>query len=861
MERPIRVIISGGGTGGHIFPAISIANAIKELHPDAQILFVGAEGRMEMQRVPDAGYEIIGLPIAGFDRKNLFKNFSVLVKLLRSQIKARRIIKQFKPDVAVGVGGYASGPLLKTAGMMGIPTLIQEQNSYAGVTNKLLAKNAKRICVAYDNMQKFFPADKIIMTGNPVRQDLVNSKITREDALRPFNFDPAKKTILILGGSLGARTINQCIMANLETIKQSDVQFIWQTGKIYYEQAMESVKAAGKIPNLHTTDFIKDMVSAYAGADLVISRAGAGSISEFCLLHKPVILVPSPNVAEDHQTQNALALVNKQAALYIKDVEAIDKLIPTALETIHNEALLKELSENIAKLALPNSANVIAKEVLALIASPQEGVSKVNIPVIQSEAKDLPHSRSMVLEQNETLEAVPCRKAVYFIGAGGIGMSALIRYFLFKGDFVAGYDRTPTELTKELNKEGAQIHFEDNVDLIPNECRNKENTLVIYTPAVPQDHSELTFFREAGFEIKKRSQVLGLITESSKGLCVAGTHGKTTTSTMAAHLLYQSHIGCTAFLGGISKNYKTNLLLSDSSPYTVIEADEFDRSFHWLSPYMSVITSTDPDHLDIYGTEKAYMESFEKYTSLIQPGGCLIMRKGIALQPKLQEGVKLYTYSRDEGDFHAENIRIGNGEIVIDFVAPATRIEDIKLGVPVSINIENGVAAMALAHLNGATDEEIKQGMESFRGVDRRFDFKIKTDELVFLSDYAHHPSEIKQSILSLRELYTGRKVTVVFQPHLYSRTNDFYKEFADSLSLADEVILLDIYPAREKPIPGVTSELIYQNLKPGIEKSLCSKEELVDKLKDKSLDILITLGAGDIEDYVPRIHEMLDKK
>ena len=330
---------------------------------------------------------------------------------------------------------------------------------------------------------------------------------------------------------------------------------------------------------------------------------------------------------------------------------------------------------------------------------------------------------------------------------------------------------------------------------------------------------------------------------------------------MAAHLLYQSHIGCTAFLGGISKNYKTNLLLSDSSPYTVIEADEFDRSFHWLSPYMSVITSTDPDHLDIYGTEEAYMESFEKYTSLIQPGGCLIMRKGIALQPKLQEGVKLYTYSRDEGDFHAENIRIGNGEIVIDFVAPATRIEDIKLGVPVSINIENGVAAMALAHLNGATDEEIKQGMESFCGVDRRFDFKIKTDKLVFLSDYAHHPSEIKQSILSLRELYAGRKVTVVFQPHLYSRTNDFYKEFADSLSLADEVVLLDIYPAREKPIPGVTSELIYQNLKPGIEKSLCSKEELVDKLKDKPLDILITLGAGDIEDYVPRIHEMLEKK
>lgn len=452
-------------------------------------------------------------------------------------------------------------------------------------------------------------------------------------------------------------------------------------------------------------------------------------------------------------------------------------------------------------------------------------------------------------------------KNVYFVGAGGIGMSALIRYFLSKGKVVAGYDRTPSELTETLNKEGAQIHYEDNVSLIPDSCLDNQTTLIVYTPAVPQDHTELTYFREASFEIQKRAQVLGTITRSSKGLCVAGTHGKTTTSTMAAHLLYQSHVGCTAFLGGISKNYKTNLLLSADSPYTVIEADEFDRSFHWLSPYMSVITSTDPDHLDIYGTEAAYMESFEKYTSLIQPGGCLIMRKGIALQPNLQSGVTLYTYSRSEGDFHAENIRIGNGEIIIDFVAPDTRIEDIKLGVPVSINIENGVAAMALAHLSGATDEEIKKGMESFRGVDRRFDFKIKTEKLVFLSDYAHHPSEIKQSILSLRELYAGRKITVVFQPHLYSRTNDFYKEFANSLSLADEVLLLDIYPAREKPIPGVTSELIYKHLEPNVNKSMCTKEKLVDTLKDKPLDIVITLGAGDIEDYVPHIYQALKDK
>jgi UDP-N-acetylmuramate--alanine ligase len=398
------------------------------------------------------------------------------------------------------------------------------------------------------------------------------------------------------------------------------------------------------------------------------------------------------------------------------------------------------------------------------------------------------------------------------------------------------------------------------VDLIPEACKNAESTLVVYTPAVPQEHAELVYFRNNGFEIQKRAQVLGTITHSSKGLCVAGTHGKTTTSTMAAHLLYQSHIGCTAFLGGISKNYGTNLLLSQSSPYTVIEADEFDRSFHWLSPYMSVITATDPDHLDIYGTEEAYLESFRHYTTLIQPGGALIIHKDIALKPDVQAGVKVYSYARTEGDFHAENIRIGNGEIFIDFVTPDTRINDIQLGVPVSINIENGVAAMALAHLNGATDEEIKQGMASFHGVDRRFDFKIKNDKVVFLSDYAHHPAEIAQSVKSIRDLYQDKKITAIFQPHLYTRTRDFYKEFADSLSLLDEVILVDIYPAREQPIPGVTSQLIYDNLRPGIEKCMCKKEDILERLSQKQIEVLITLGAGDIDNYVPEITKLLNK-
>lgn len=373
-----RIIISGGGTGGHIFPAVSIANAIRELCPEAEILFVGAEGRMEMQRVPDAGYRIIGLPVAGFDRQHLWKNFAVIIKLLRSQWKARKIIKEFRPQVAVGVGGYASGPTLKTAGMMGIPTLIQEQNSYAGVTNKLLAQKADRICVAYEGMEKFFPAEKILLTGNPVRQTLLNDPITREEAAHLFSLDPNRKTILILGGSLGARTINQTLTAGLAQIKaHSEVQFIWQTGKIYIEQVKAAITAftgeavrntrVSSLPNLYVTDFIKNMNSAYTLADLVISRAGAGSISEFCLLGKPVILVPSPNVAEDHQTKNVLALVNKDAALYIKDAEAQEKLLDTALATVTDDEQLKQLSQNISKLALPDSARIIAQEVLKLI--------------------------------------------------------------------------------------------------------------------------------------------------------------------------------------------------------------------------------------------------------------------------------------------------------------------------------------------------------------------------------------------------------------------------------------------------------------------------------------------------------------
>ena len=448
-------------------------------------------------------------------------------------------------------------------------------------------------------------------------------------------------------------------------------------------------------------------------------------------------------------------------------------------------------------------------------------------------------------------------KAVYFVGIGGIGMSAIARYFLHQGLTVGGYDRTASDLTRKLEEEGAQIHYEENIEMIPAKCRIKENTLVIYTPAIPAEHQELVYFRSEGFEIQKRAQVLGTLTRAHKGLCVAGTHGKTTTSSMAAHLLHQSSIDCNAFLGGITKNYGTNYILSKNSDYVVIEADEFDRSFHWLSPFATVITSTDADHLDIYGTEEAYLESFAHYTSLIVEGGYLIVHTGLKMKPRTGNGVTTYTYSRETGDFHAENVKIGNGEITFDLVSPLGNIKGIQLGVPVAVNIENGIAAMALAQIAGVSEEEIRTAMLSFRGVDRRFDFRIKTDKMVYLSDYAHHPEEIRQSIISIKQLYEGRRIKAIFQPHLYTRTRDFYKDFASALSLLDDVAIVDIYPAREKPIPGVTSAIIYDNLTCA-KREMISKNEIIDTVSKRGFDVLGTLGAGDIEDYAEEITKVL---
>jgi len=829
--QQLKILISGGGTGGHIFPALSIADAIKTRYPLAEILFVGAENRMEMEKVPAAGYTIVGLPVAGLDRNNIFKNINVLYRLCKCMRQARKIVKNFQPQLVIGVGGYASGPTLRAANSLRIPTLLQEQNSYAGITNKLLAKKAAKICVAYEGMERFFPKKKIVLTGNPIRSELECTEAKRKEAYDYFKFVPGKKTILVLGGSLGAGEINKSLIAGLQTICESDVQVIWQSGKYYYFNSKEKLRRFPNAP-VYLTPFISQMNLAYSIADLIISRAGAGSISEFCVLGKPVILVPSPNVAEDHQTKNAETLLKKDAAVLIPDRDVRKELVSRSLKIVHDDRLLKQLSENILKLALPDATNKIMNEIDALL--------------------------SNSLSETDFRKSIVDYSAVYFIGAGGIGMSALVRYFLFHGKKVGGYDRVESDLSWLLNTEGANIHYEDRVELIPEIYKDKNNTLVILTPAIPEDHSELLYFSENGFTILKRSQVLGEITRNVRGLCVAGTHGKTTTSGMIAHLLKQSSIDCNAFLGGILKNYNSNLMVSAKSDLTVVEADEYDHSFYWLMPYMAVITSISPDHLDIYKTAAGYRESFCHFASLIRENGVLLLKSGLDIEPELKKGVQLYRYGLDTGDYHATNIRTGNGEIRFDFVTPQRMIPDIQLGTPIRINIENGVAALAIAHLNGVTDDELRKGMASFQGAKRRFDFQIKQDDCVLIDDYAHHPEELAASISSVKELYPDKKLTVIFQPHLYSRTHDFYREFAQALSAADEVIMLPIYPAREKPIEGVSSQLILKYVT-ARKKHLYLKEELLEAMRKEKRKFVLIVGAGDIELLVEPIKKILD--
>src|SRR5574344_710929 len=794
----LRVIISGGGTGGHIFPAISIANAIRELRPQAKILFVGALGRMEMERVPAAGYEIKGIPARGLKRP-LYSpaNIGVAIDYFRCRSMAKKIIKEFKPNLAVGVGGYASAAIVSAAASLGIPVLLQEQNSYAGIVNKENGGKADKICVAYDGMERFFPKDKIILTGNPIRKEMTKcTPEMKEEGYKFYHLDPMLKTLFVVGGSLGCRTLNNCMRKAIAENEIDNFQVIWQCGK-YYKKDTDAFMAEHKCENVYFTDFISRMDLAFAAADVVVSRAGAGTISELCVAGKCTIFVPSPIVAEDHQTHNAMALVNKNAAEIVKDAEAEEKLMPAVKALLASPAKVAGYEKNILTLAKPEASRTIADECLKLAEKEEGKGEENNVDLTGSAAKKE-------------------YKNVYFIGIGGIGMSAIARYYKHAGCNVSGYDRTPSDITKALESEGIAVHYEDEPSKVPTD---KENTLVIYTPAIPSDMKELLKVNEEGYEIVKRSRALGHISANQECLAVSGSHGKTSTSTLIAHIYTSSRIGCSAFLGGISKNYNTNLLLS-KNPVLVAEADEFDRSFLQLFPHIAVVTATDPDHLDIYGNVENMRAAFAQFASQIDAGGYLVMKRGIKLDlTNVKAKVVTYSY-QDKSDFYASDIKpiieggknTGHFDFTINYpreiIGGTGKIEHCTVGVPGWDYIENSVATAAVALL--------------------------------------------------------GRRLTEILQPHLYTRTRDLAPDFAKSLSMLGSLFLLDIYPARELAIPGVTSKIIFDKVT-AEDKVMIMKEELMDlmekRLNEHKIDLLVTFGAGNIDRFIEPITELIEKK
>ncbi len=824
--RAPRILIGGGGTGGHVFPAVAIADALRKLAPDADILFVGALGKIEMEKVPKAGYPIEGLWISGFQRRLTLRNLLFPVKLLHSMWKAHRIVKRFRPDAVVGVGGYASGPVLQVAVRRGVPTLIQEQNSWAGVTNRLLAAKVGRVCVAYEGMERFFPAGKIVLTGNPVRAGLAQNTAGKAEAAAHFDLQAGKPVIFVFGGSLGALSINEAMAANAAAIAaRPEVQILWQVGALYMHRFSECDTA--QLPNVRVLSFVDRMDLAYTLADVVVSRAGALTISELCLVGKPAILIPSPNVAEDHQTKNARALVEKNAAVLVPNAEAAARICTEAFTLIDDEPRRTALAKHIRALARPHAADHIAEEIFKLLPTTHNRQPTTHNPLPTARLSDI--------------------KKIYFLGIGGIGMSALARYFHGRGMEVFGYDKTETQLTRALSLEGMRIHYNDDVAAIPPGI-----DLVVYTPAVPADLGELQHFRSGGYPVKKRSEVLGIISRGMKTIAIAGTHGKTTTSSLTTWLLRSSGVDCSAFLGGIVRNFGSNFV-EGKGEWVVVEADEYDRSFLQLDPDLAVILSMDADHLDIYGSREIMVETgYKAFAARLKPGGTLFVQHRWS-----GEFAQARSFGVENGSCRAENIRVEGGFFVFDYVAEAVRFRDLRFTMPGRHNVENATAAISAALVAGADENGIRKGLETFAGIQRRFEIVYRDAHRVYVDDYAHHPAELEAVIGAAREFFPGRKITGVFQPHLYSRTRDFAEEFAYALDKLDEVILLDIYPAREEPIPGVSADTIAEFMRHA-QLTRSTKAGLMDKLQERRIEVLLTVGAGDIDTLVEPIRRLL---
>lgn len=817
----LKVILSAGGTGGHIFPALAVAMQLKQSYPNVEILFVGAKNKMEMEKIPQAGFDIVGLDIVGFNRTHWWKNLFLPYKLLKSLVSSYRIIKQFKPNLVMGFGGYASFTVVRMAQFLKIPTAIHEQNSIVGKSNLRLSKRADLVFVAYRGMEKYFYKHKIIFSGNPLRQVIKQTHtIYKNDALLHFGFThTTKKTILVIGGSLGSKSINQAIFVNLDFFRQNELQLIWQCGKDYAHYA--TIKKMSH-DNIVIHEFVAQMDFAYAAADIIISRAGALSVAELSTIGKPVIFIPYPYAAEDHQTKNAQALVQTNAALMVDDKDVQQQLFPLLKKMLVDEDGLKELKNQILSHSVLNADIKIVENILLLM-----------------------KKKALVLDRIQS---------IYFIGIGGAGMTNLVKYCLSKKMKVYGYDKTKSDDTIYLESLGVKIMYDESLHKLPMylDC-------VIYTPAIPIHSPLLNFFMSKDYPLIKRSQFLGLITKNGFNICIAGTHGKTSVSAMTAHLLYHNG-GCNAYVGGTMLNYNTNYLEHKTSAINVIEADEFDKSFLQLTPHLIVVTALDADHLEVYGTKQNMVSHYFKFLNQLSSSGCVFLPYSL-YQAYDFSAYNCVTYSIDNeaANVCAKNIVIKNGILNYDVFVNTKNVLQITMNNMGVYNIENSLASIAIANILEIPNHHIESTLKQFKGVKRRFQYVVNTPRIVYIDDYAHHPEEIRACVDSVRKLFPQKKITAIFQPHLFTRTRDYANDFARALEQVDRIVVLPIYPARENPIHGITSEWLLQKINHN-KKCVLNKTKIIPYLQAnaKDIELVITIGAGDIGMVVSQIKTLL---
>ncbi len=861
----MRIIICGGGTGGHIYPAISIAQSIKEKNPSQEILFIGAKGGMETFLIREAGFPIAEIWISGFVRWSIIKNLLLPFKLIYSYWKTKRIFKYFKPDIVIGTGGYVSAIPLYTALGMNIPYVIQEQNAVLGLTNKKFAKKASKIFVAYKSLFEILnkSLDNVVFCGNPIRHEIIKSRIGKKRALQYLGLDSAKKEavvntieldkkigvekkketlslkkcVFVIGGSLGAKTINETIFKGLETIVTAGIQIVWQTGGRYFSKIVRRIPENLR-DNIKVYPFLstEDIQAAYSAADVVVARAGALTISELALKKKPAIFIPSPNVANNHQVKNIKPLLEEEAIIGIEDKNASKILINTILELISDTALQKTLSKNIANFVQKDAAKCICDDIIKI---PNDIYSLT------------------------TTQLIKRFKYVYFLGIGGIGMSALAKWFAKHSTKVFGYDRVSSPLINDLKKHNISVGFEDKIRFMPREVLdNIRETLIVYTPAMSNNSDILSYVKKKEYPVFKRSEILGHITRDNYTIAVAGTHGKTSVSALLAHILYHSKRNFVSFIGGIVKKYDTNFIYNNidkKNTIALVEADEYDKSFQKLHPNMAIVTSVDPDHLDIYKDKKGIEKGYKDFIELIPRGGRLIIQQDAIKQlyknkiPTNLQDIAI-TYSGDtaniDADVRAANVELYDVYTKSDYIRPDIKFLGLKIALAGYHNLENALAAITAGSLLGIKNETIAKALATFPGLERRFEYILKSKDIIFINDYAHHPTEIFALLKSVKSMYPGKSITAIFQPHLYSRTKDFVKEFGEALSLADKIFLLPIYPAREEPLKGVSSKIIFTKIK-SKKKFLVDKENIIEEVLKYSNEIILTLGAGDINDIV----------